>query len=142
MFLRLRERINPDRFDADAFVQAEKSAHAGYLIFVAKHGGGYCGWQTDTTDYSLKTSPWQGGKGDMVGALAVACREMGLRFGVYLSPRSVVNKVGTGGKADNPAQQESYNAIYRRQLTEILTKYGPIFRKPYGSMVWNDYPGE
>jgi alpha-L-fucosidase len=122
-----RERINPDRFDAAKIVQAAKSAGAGYVIFVAKHVGGYCAWQTDTTDYSIKTSPWKNGKGDMVTDLAKACREQGLRFGVYLSPRSDIHKVGGGGKAENAKRQKEYNEIYRRQLSEILTNYGPMF---------------
>ena len=91
-----RGKINPERFDASKIVQAAKSANAGYLIFVAKHVGGYCAWQTTTTDYSIKTSPWKGGQGDMVGDLAKACREQGLRFGVYLSPRSDFNQVAGG----------------------------------------------
>jgi len=122
-----REKINPDRFDAAKIAQAIKAAHAGYVIFVAKHVGGYCAWQTETTDYSLKTSPWRGGTGDMVGDLAKACRQQGLRFGVYLSPRSDVHKVGGGGHAANAQKQKEYNEIYRRQLTEMLTKYGPMF---------------
>lgn len=122
-----RDQIDPDRFDAAKIVRAAKSATAGYLIFVAKHVGGYCAWQTDTTDYSLKTSPWKNGRGDMVGELATACRDQGLRFGVYLSPRSDVHHAGVGGRAGNPEQQQEYNRIYRRQLTEILTRYGPMF---------------
>ena len=122
-----RTQINPDRFDAKKIAQAAKSANAGYLIFVAKHVGGYCAWQTGTTDYSLKTSPWKNGRGDMVGDLAKACREQGLRFGVYLSPRSDVHQVGVGGHAKGPEQQKEYDQIYRQQLTEILTGYGPMF---------------
>jgi hypothetical protein len=56
-----RDKINPDRFNAGQWVQAVKAANAGYMIFVAKHVGGYCAWQTGTTDYSLKTSPWNQG---------------------------------------------------------------------------------
>src|ERR1035437_5580223 len=61
-----RDKINPDRFNADQWVQAVEAANAGYMLFVAKHVGGYCAWQTRTTDYSLKTSPWKQGKGDML----------------------------------------------------------------------------
>ena len=122
-----RERINPDRFDAAKIVDAAKSAKAGYLIFVAKHVGGYCAWQTGTTDYSLKTSPWKDGKGDMVADLAKACRSGGLGFGVYLSPRSDIHKTVSGGRAADQDKQKEYNEIYRRQLSEILTKYGTMF---------------
>jgi len=121
------DQINPDRFDAAKIAQAAKASTAGYLIFVAKHVGGYCAWQTRTTNYSLKTSPWKNGKGDMVGDLARACREQGLKFGIYLSPRSDVHKVGGGGHADSPELQKEYDQIYRQQLTEILTGYGPMF---------------
>jgi alpha-L-fucosidase len=122
-----REKINPDRFNAAEIVAAAKSAKAGYIIFVAKHVGGYCAWQTETTDYCLKTSPWKNGKGDMVADLANACRQEGLRFGVYLSPRSDIHGVASGGQAGDANKQKAYNEIYRRQLTEILTHYGPMF---------------
>ena len=122
-----REKINPDQFDAGKIARAAKSANAAYLIFVAKHVGGYCAWQTATTDYSIKTSLWKNGKGDMVGDMATACKEQGLRFGVYLSPRSDVHKADVGGRTATPERQEEYNKVYRKQLTEILTNYGPMF---------------
>lgn len=127
-----RNQINPDRFDAAQWVEAVKSANAGYMIFVAKHGGGYCAWQTETTDYSLKTSPWKQGKGDMLAELSGACRAKDVGLGVYLCPRDDTNGGGDGGRAKSPEKQPAYNDFYRRQLTEILTGYGPMFE------VWFD----
>jgi alpha-L-fucosidase len=122
-----RDKINPDRFDAGQWVRAVKAANAGYMIFVAKHVGGYCAWQTKTTDYSLKTSPWRQGQGDMLAELAKACQAENVRLGVYLCPRDDSQGAGDGGRADSPAKQAAYNEIYRQQLTEILTQYGPMF---------------
>jgi alpha-L-fucosidase len=122
-----RDQINPDRFNADQWVQAVKAANAGYMIFVAKHVGGYCAWQTATTDYSLKTSPWKQGQGDMLAELAKACQAGNIRLGVYLCPRDDTHGAGDGGHARNPVKQAAYNEIYRQQLTEILTRYGPMF---------------
>lgn len=119
-------RVVPDRFDAKAVAAAARSAGAGYVIFVAKHVGGWCAWPTDTTDYSIRSSSWKDGRGDMVGELASACREQGLRFGLYLSPRSDVHKVGIGGRATDAARQAEYRDLYRRQLTEVLERYGPM----------------
>ena len=34
-----RDRINPDRFDPQEWVEAVKAATGGYMIFVAKHVG-------------------------------------------------------------------------------------------------------
>lgn len=119
-------KICPDRFDAAEIASVARSAGAGYVIFVAKHVGGWCAWPTATTDYSIRSSPWKDGKGDMVGELASACRREGLRYGVYLSPRSDIHKVGIGGRAADPSRQSDYEAIYRRQLAEIMDIYGPM----------------
>ena len=127
-----RNKINPDRFDAEQIVRAARSCGAGYVVFVAKHVGGYCAWQTETTDYSLKTSPWKHGKGDMVGELAAACRKAGLKFGVYLCPRDDYHHIGNGGRASSSDKQQEAESLYRRQLTELLTHYGPLFE------VWFD----
>jgi len=121
-----RAKINPDRFNAERWVDAAQAAHAGYIIFVAKHVGGYCCWQTKTTDYSLKTSPWKDGQGDMVGELAKACAARGIKFGVYLSPRDDEHGIGNGGHAGTAEKQKEYNELYRQQLTEMLTNYGTM----------------
>ncbi len=122
-----RDQINPDRFDARQWAQAVKAANAGYMIFVAKHVGGYCAWQTKTTDYSLKTSPWKQGRGDMLAELANACQDANLRLGVYLCPRDDTQGAGDGGRALALEKQGAYNDTYRQQLKEILTGYGPMF---------------
>ncbi len=124
------DAIVPDKFDADQIVRAARSCGAGYVIFVAKHVGGYCTWQTKTSDYSIKKSPWKDGKGDMVGELANACAKAGLKFGVYLCPRDDHAQIANGGKAG--PRQAGANAYYREQLTELLTNYGPMFE------VWFD----
>lgn len=68
---------------------------------MVKHVGGYCSWQIETTDYSVKTSPWKDGKGDMVGESTKACRDGGVGFGVDLSPRSDIHEAAGGGYAAN-----------------------------------------
>jgi alpha-L-fucosidase len=57
---------------------------AKQIVFVAKHVGGFCWWQTDTTDYGVKNTAWRGGKGDVMRDLAASCRRRGLKLGVYL----------------------------------------------------------
>ena len=120
-------QINPDLFDARAVVAAAKSIDAGYLVFVTKHLGGFCLWPTDTTPYSIKNTPYKGGKGDMVGEMADACREGGLRFGTYLVPASRYDDIGNRNIARDPAKQPFSDKQYRDQLNEVLTKYGHIF---------------
>lgn len=78
--------FDPTRLDARQWVQTAQAAGMRYLIFTAKHHDGFCLWPTETTDYSVKSSPYQNGRGDVVGEIARACQEAGLHFGIYLSP--------------------------------------------------------
>jgi len=88
------------------------------LILTAKHHDGFCLWPSQYTQHSVKASPWRGGKGDVVKEVSEACREAGLKFGIYLSPWD--RQEPTYG--DSPA----YNEHFRRQLRELLTNYGEI----------------
>lgn len=99
---------------------------ARYIVLVAKHTGGFCLWQTDTTDYSIKQSPWRDGRGDVMAELSQACANRGLKLGVYLSPRDDKHGAALSGKCATPEAQAAYDALYRTQLTELLTRYGPI----------------
>ncbi len=112
--------------DTEQWVDTAQALGARYIVLVAKHAGGFCLWQTDTTDYSIKSSPWKSGRGDVMAALADACGRRGLQLGVYLSPRDDRHGAGLSGKCATPEAQQAYNELYRRQLTELLSHYGPI----------------
>ena len=118
--------INPAQLDTDQWADVAVSAGSRYVVLVAKHVGGFCLWQTDTNPYSIRHTPWRGGKGDIVADLARSCAKRGLKFGVYLSPQDESLGASVGGRTKDPAAQARYNAIFRRQLTELLTRYGPI----------------
>ena len=124
--------INPERLDTDQWVRVAESMGAKYIVFVAKHEGGFCWWQTQTTDWSVGNTPWRGGKGDVLRDLAASCRKRGLKLGVYLSPQDRKHGIGIGGRAADPAAQAGYEEVYRQQLTEVLSRYGRI------SEVWFD----
>ena len=99
---------------------------ARYVVLVAKHVGGFCLWQTESTDYGIRGSPWRDGHGDVMAELASACASRDLKLGVYLSPRDDKHGAGLSGRCATPEAQAEYDALYRRQLTELLTRYGPI----------------
>jgi alpha-L-fucosidase len=127
-------RINPTQLNTDDWCETAKLWGAKQIIFVAKHVGGFCWWQTNTTDYSVKNIPWKNGKGDLLADIAASCKKYGLNLGVYIYPGDVKYGagIGSGGKTANPDLQEAYNGVFRQQLTEVLTKYGPMLE------VWFD----
>ncbi len=61
--------MNPAKLDTDQWVRTAEAMGAKYIVFVAKHEGGFCWWQTDTTDFGVRNSPWRGGKGDVLADL-------------------------------------------------------------------------
>lgn len=118
--------IDPKYLNTDQWARVAVSLGARYIVFVAKHEGGFCMWPTTTTEYCIRNSPWQGGKGDVLRDIAASCRRHGLKLGVYVSPRDNHEGAGVGGVCSTPQQQARYNALYRRQLTEVFTHYGPM----------------
>ncbi|MGY9068259.1 alpha-L-fucosidase [Streptomyces sp. CAS3] len=117
----------PTELDADEWAETARDAGAAHLIVTAKHHDGFCLWQTDTTDYGVGAAPWRSGRGDVVAELAAACERAGIGLGVYLSPWD--------RNAPCYADPAAYDRFYRRQLTELCTRYGPL------AEVWFDGAG-
>jgi len=110
--------FNPDQVDTDQWMAATKSAGIRYVVLVAKHHDGFTLWPSAQTEYGVKSSPWLGGKGDLVRMASESARKAGLRFGVYLSPWDRHEP-----RYENPAEYDKY---YLAQLEELSTGYGPL----------------
>ena len=110
--------FNPSALDAHQWASIAKSAGAKAMVLTAKHHDGFCLWPSKFTDYSVKASPYKGGKGDIVREFVDACREEGLLPGIYLSPWDRHEP----SYGNTPA----YNAHYLHQLEELLTQYGDL----------------
>jgi len=110
--------FHPTELDTRQWVRVCKDAGMKMIILTAKHHDGFCLWPSKYTEHSVKNSPYKNGQGDIVGELAQACREAGLKLGLYVSPwdRHEPTYGDTAG----------YNRFYKNQLREILTNYGEV----------------
>lgn len=116
-------RAHPDLFqptalDCRQWARVARDAGMKGIIITAKHHDGFCLWPSKTTTYSVKNSSWRNGQGDILKELSEACREYGLKFGVYISPWDRNHPLyGT----------PKYNRVFKDQWREILSNYGEVF---------------
>jgi alpha-L-fucosidase len=110
--------FNPKDVDAEQWIEAVKAAGAKYVVLVAKHHDGFCLWPSELTNYSVKSSPWRGGRGNLVREVEEAARKNGLKFGVYLSPWD----------RHDPRYKDAaeYDKYYFGQLDELASQYGQL----------------
>jgi alpha-L-fucosidase len=109
--------FNPTQFDPEQWMRALRSAGINYVVFVAKHHDGFCLWPSADTDYSVKSSPWENGQGNVAKRVEEAARKYGLKFGVYLSPWDRHEPRYSTGE---------YDKYYAAQLDELAENYGDL----------------
>ncbi|MBE6667948.1 MAG: hypothetical protein E7607_06555 [Ruminococcaceae bacterium] len=109
--------FNPTELDCRQWARMFKEAGFKSAIITAKHHEGFCLWPTKTTENSIKNSPYKNGNGDVVREFTDACREFGIKAGIYLSPLDLTAP---------SFGSEAYNDYFAEQLTELMSNYGEI----------------
>jgi alpha-L-fucosidase len=132
--------FNPVKLNADQWAKAAKSAHMTYGCLTTKHHSGFCIWDTQTTDYSVMHSPY---KKDVVRQFVDAFRANHLKVMLYYSILDTHHKL-----RPNEIQPRHLEMV-KKQLTELLTHYGPIealiidgWDAPWSRISYDDIPFE
>ncbi len=112
--------FNIERIKPAQWVKVIKASGATGLILTCKHHDGFCLWNTGTTDFNIMHTLYAD---DLVKQVSDECKAQGLDFGIYLSPWDM---------HEETYATPTYNDVFCRQLTELLTNYGDIFE------VWFD----
>ncbi len=117
------EIFNPTELDCRQWAKVCKESGMKGIIITAKHHDGFALYPSKYSTHTVRESKWKEGKGDILKELSEACKEYGLKMGVYISPWD----------RNHPAYgTPEYNQVYVKMLEEILTNYGDLFE------VWFD----
>lgn len=92
-------------------------------IAVVKHHDGFCLWPTATTDHCVKNAGNEFGKNTNIPRdFAAAAKELGLKYGFYISPWDRNSKYW-GEKVDGKYTDNYAKKVFFAQCAE-MTKYG------------------
>lgn len=120
--------FNPSSIDCRQWAKIAKLSGARGIIITAKHHDGFCLWPSKHSKHTVRESKWKNGKGDVLKELSAACKEYGLKFGVYISPWDRNHpQYGT----------PEYNDVFVNMMKELFTGYGPIWE-----LWWDGANGE
>ncbi len=128
----------PSKFDASEWAKAFKEAGASYVTLTSRHHDGFSLFKTSTSDYNIVDgTPF---KRDVVGELANACVDEGLRFHLYYSildwhrPDYPLGRTGLNtGRPKDRQDYDSYFNFMKVQVKELLTNY------PVGALWFDGY---
>ncbi|MEV6583787.1 alpha-L-fucosidase [Streptomyces sp. NPDC051582] len=151
----LPSTFNPATVDTDQWATTLKAGGYKLAVLTVKHADGFLLYPSAGSDYSVKSSPYRNGQGDVVRQFVTSMRAQGIKVGIYFSPvnRHEMNVVPSTWNADYPRfgysaakgtrscavpavsvagkpsftfTVDEYNCLYMRELYEVFGDYGPV----------------
>jgi len=123
--------FNPSGLDCSQWAAVAKTAGFKGIVITAKHHDGFCLWPNPYSEHTVSQSSWRDGKGDVLAELSRACREEGVKFGVYLSP---------WGRNDPSYGTPEYNDKFAATLRNVHENYGPVYEQWFDGANSNEVP--
>ena len=140
----LAARLNPVKFDPDAWVQLAQDAGMKYIVITSKHHDGFAMFASKVSRYNIvEATPYMR---DVLKALGDACAKRNMRLGFYYSQAQDWHEPGGAGntwdfgpdQGPDGKELKAYDEYLRNkaepQVKELLTGYGPV------ALIWFDTP--
>jgi alpha-L-fucosidase len=117
-YRQLAGRFTTERFDAGAICDLAVRAGMRYVVLTTMHHDGYRLYPTALSDFCSKR--------DLVGELVAACRERGLRVGLYHSLNNWMDQPDAVAALEDKAAYDTFICDTHARLRELVTRYNPI----------------
>ncbi len=122
-YAKLAATFNPKSFAPRQWARVAKDAGMRYMILTARHHDGFCLFDSKVSDFtSVKCSP---GHRDYVAEYVEACRESGLKVGLYYSEMDWRFPGYFHYKTDRE-NAEAMRSQCHEQVLELMSNYGKI----------------
>ena len=139
VYAKYAKQFDPEKFNADQWVETAQAAGMKYMVITAKHHDGFAMFHTAIDQYNIyDATPF---KRDPLAELAAACQRHGMKLGFYYSqsqdwhhPGGQALKGGHWDKAQDGDYDQYLDKVAVPQVKELLTNYGPL------AVLWFDTP--
>ncbi len=118
------KRYAPSKLDVDQWIRTAARAEMRYAVLLAKHHLGFALWDSDQSEYDVARS---GNRTDVVAEFVEACRKHRVAPGLFYTLG-----VDAAHRRDGKMTESQWYSHANKQLTELLTRYGPI------AVIWFD----
>lgn len=126
----LADRWQPERGAPRQWARLARDAGMRYMVLTTKHHEGFCLWDTQQMGYNAVA---RGPKRDLVREYVDACREYGLKVGLYYSLMDWHHPDGWRCAEDEEARRR-FVAFTHGCVRELMSNYGKI------DLLWYDIP--
>ena len=117
--------FNPSKLDCNQWAQIAREANMKYAVLTVKHTSGFSLWPTQYSEYDISAAKkFRNGQGDLVRDFLEAFRKQGIKAGLYYC---FPGDYGSEFHGLPREAQDDYVEFIKKQLTELLTKYGDIY---------------
>jgi alpha-L-fucosidase len=121
-YMQMVDGWRPKPMAARQWARLARQAGCRYMVMTSRHHDGFCMFNTGTTDYNAVQ---RGPSRDLVAEYVQACREQGLRVGLYYSLGDWHHPDWQRGKTDARARRRFVDYVHQ-QVRELCTNYGKL----------------